>query len=113
MERARKLQREASDLRRKIGSNNSRAAAGAGSGGSLVRCRGKEGLPNGGAGAVSSGDGRDVLRKETSRLKRELHEQREACAVARAEGDKLQAALEVCGGFCVRVYRYCLFCLLS
>lgn len=44
---------------------------------------------------MAAGEGRDHLRREVSRLKKGLQGQREACAVARAESAKLQAALDV------------------
>lgn len=77
-ERAHKFKRDVIDLRRKLRGN-----------GSSNKPRGEE------KGAGAAGEGRDHLRGEVSRLKVELEEEREACSRARAEGDKLQAALEV------------------
>ncbi|CAM9382236.1 unnamed protein product [Ascophyllum nodosum] len=81
VERARKLHREVSDLRRRSG--NCRCGGGAAS----------EGC--GDPIMEATGGSPDYLRREAPRLKRELQEQQKACTAAKAEGAKLKAALEL------------------
>lgn len=82
-DRARKFQREADDLRRKVELHTNRPDGAACS----WRADGKA-FPGG-------GEGSDLLGREVSRLKKELQGQREACATAKAEESRLRAALEV------------------
>lgn len=81
VERARKFEREANELRRTSGS-------GAVEGGSA---------PGGGTEAAVevAGESQIYLKKQVSRLKRELQEQQQAYTAAKTEGSKLKAALEV------------------
>ena len=96
-ERARKFQQEANALQRKArgsssGSNsNSRAGSCACDSRNAGCCR-----VGGDAHATARvSRGHHHPERDASRLEKELEEQRGAFAVARAENDKLQAALEV------------------
>eukprot|EP00752_Nemacystus_decipiens_P001540 g1508.t1 len=117
VDRARTFQREASDLRRKLETitatsssafiKHSRAPAAASAIGrhdeKTVRFS-DEAMGTGGERRGSSDKGsadqqqqqkeRQELEKEVGRLRRELQEQRDACAMAEAEGDELQATVE-------------------
>lgn len=75
MERARKFEREANELR-----NTSESGAAGG---------GTE------AAVEAAGESQISLKKQISRLKRELQEQQQAYTAAKTEGSKLKAALEV------------------
>lgn len=95
IERARKFQREASDLRRKL----------SGVGGSGVRAGGRAGEKANAEGR----EGNDVLKRKMSQLMRELEQERKACALARADADVLRVSLEVgriTANFCAKVGFY-------
>lgn len=119
VDRARKFQREASDLRRRletsssiVGNNSSRGVTPAGGG------RGEEntmrssavaggGVGRGGGGGSGGGGGggdyvdqqqqQRGLKSEVERLKLELQGQREACVAVTSEGDELKAAVREVG----------------
>ncbi|CAM9540601.1 unnamed protein product [Pylaiella littoralis] len=119
VDRARKFQREASDLRRRletsssiVGNNSSRGVTPAGGG------RGEEntmrssavaggGVGRGGGGGSGGGGGggdyvdqqqqQRGLKSEVERLKLELQGQREACVAATSEGDELKATVREVG----------------
>lgn len=107
-DRARKFQREASDLRRKleVTTTTSSNSKGTGGGASRASKSGGEntvrfsGLAEGEGGEGREGDRFDQvqeeveLKKEVGWLRRELEEQRDACAVAKGEADELNAMFE-------------------
>lgn len=129
VDRARTFQRETSDLRRKLETvtatsctscaNHGRAAKA-----TAVIGRSDEKTVHFSDEAVGTGGGRrgsndrggadqqqqqqqqerEELEREVGRLRRELQEQREACAVAEAEGDELQATVEEASCMCCATY---------
>lgn len=64
---------------------------------------GRGGGGGGGGDRIGQQQRQQELESEVERLRRELHEQREACVAAKAEGDERQAAVEEVGTTCIRV----------
>lgn len=59
---------------------------------------GRDGGGGGGHRVDQQQQQQEELKREVERLRQELQEQREACVVAKAKGDELQAAVEEVGG---------------